>query len=170
MSWALSRSNIVSSSQLEQWAYTYLRCIELHPLALEDVLANRGSARSKADYYSKHLSLRVHCHTVQSEDEESLQFLTKSAVEKNWLVPIPLNLWQPTKRSWPIVLQVWRWLEVNLSLGSRRLGEGVCGTTKPVEDEESAPVSLYRILQASQIIPEVSPTGKSLIYFVISFS
>ena len=60
-----------------------MRCIELHPLTLEDVLANRGGpARSKADYYSKHLSLRVHWHTVQSEDEESLQFLTKSAIEK----------------------------------------------------------------------------------------
>ena len=57
-------------------------CIELHPLALEDVLANRGSARSKADYYSKHLSPRVQCHTVQSEEEESRQLLTKSAVEK----------------------------------------------------------------------------------------
>ena len=83
MSCALSRSNIVSSPQFEQGAHTYLRCIELHILALEDVLANRGgSARSKADYYSKHLSLRIQCHTVQSEDEESLQFLTKSAVEK----------------------------------------------------------------------------------------
>ena len=58
----------MSSSQFEQGAHTYLRCI--------------GSARSKADYYSKHLSLRVHWHTVQSEDEESLQLLTKSAVVK----------------------------------------------------------------------------------------
>ena len=36
-------------------------------------------------------------------------------------------------------------------------------TTKPVEDEESAPVSLHRILQAFQIIFEVSSTGKPLI-------
>ena len=72
----------MSSSQFEQGAHTDLRCIELHPLALEDVLANRGPARSKADYYSKHLSLRVQYHTVQSEDEESPQLLTKSAVEK----------------------------------------------------------------------------------------
>ena len=72
----------MSSSQFEQGAHTYSRCIELDPLALEDVLANRGSARSKADYYSKHLSPRVQCRTVQSEDEESLQLLTKSAVEK----------------------------------------------------------------------------------------
>ena len=72
----------MSSSQFEQGAHTYSRYIELDPLALEDVLANRGSARSKADYYSKHLSPRVQCRTVQSEDEESLQLLTKSAVEK----------------------------------------------------------------------------------------
>ena len=72
----------MSSSQFEQGVHTYLRCIELHPLALADVLANRGPARSKADYCLKHLSLRVQCHTVQPEDEESLQLLTKSAVEK----------------------------------------------------------------------------------------
>ena len=66
----------MSGSQFEQGAHIYLRCIELHPLALEDVLANRGEpARSKTDYYSKHLSLHVQCHTVQSEDEESLQLL-----------------------------------------------------------------------------------------------
>ena len=60
-----------------------MQCIELHPLALEDVLANRGGpARSKADYYLKHLSLRVQCRTFKSEDEESLQLITKSAVEK----------------------------------------------------------------------------------------
>ena len=72
----------MSSSQFEQGVHTYPQCIELHLLALEDVLANRGSARSKADYYSKHLSPRVQCHTVQSGDEESLQRLTKSTVEK----------------------------------------------------------------------------------------
>ncbi|KDQ62923.1 hypothetical protein JAAARDRAFT_53142 [Jaapia argillacea MUCL 33604] len=37
---------------------------DLHPLALEDVLHQRGHARSKADYYSKHLFLRVLCHTL----------------------------------------------------------------------------------------------------------
>lgn len=42
---------------------------ELHPLALEGVLTNRGHARSKADYYAQHLSLRVLCHTIVSDDE-----------------------------------------------------------------------------------------------------
>ena len=31
---------------------------------------------------TRNISLRIQCHTVQSEDEESLQLLTKSAVEK----------------------------------------------------------------------------------------
>ena len=72
----------MSCSHFKQGVHTYLRCIELHPLALEDVFANGGPARSQADYYSKHLSPRVQCRTVESEDEESFQLLTKLAVEK----------------------------------------------------------------------------------------
>lgn len=45
--------------------------IDMHPLALEDVLHNRGHARSKADYYPKHLFLRLLCHTIAGEDEVS---------------------------------------------------------------------------------------------------
>lgn len=44
---------------------------DIHPLALEDVLHNRGHARSKADYYTKHLFLRLLCHTLAGEDEAS---------------------------------------------------------------------------------------------------
>lgn len=43
--------------------------IELHPLALEDVLANRGNARSKADYFTKHLALRILCHAVVPDED-----------------------------------------------------------------------------------------------------
>ncbi|KAI0321257.1 hypothetical protein OF83DRAFT_1168596 [Amylostereum chailletii] len=39
---------------------------DMHPLALEDVLHQRGHARSKADYYHQHLFLRVLCHTLGS--------------------------------------------------------------------------------------------------------
>ncbi|KAJ3552967.1 hypothetical protein NM688_g3872 [Phlebia brevispora] len=42
---------------------------DMHPLALEDVLHFRKNARSKADYYSKHLFLRVLCHTLCSDEE-----------------------------------------------------------------------------------------------------
>ncbi|KZT07236.1 uncharacterized protein LAESUDRAFT_758642 [Laetiporus sulphureus 93-53] len=42
---------------------------DIHPLAVEDVLHQRGRARSKADYYPKHLFLRLLCHRIGSEDE-----------------------------------------------------------------------------------------------------
>ena len=139
----LSRSNIVSSSQSEQGAHTYLWCIELYTLALEDVLANRGPARSKADYYSKHLSLRIQCHTVQSEDEESLQLLTKSAVEK-----------ELTRSNSPEPMTVDEEKYADSAAGTTLIGSQPVSrfsttrggsmrkrdTTKPVEGEESAPV------------------------------
>ncbi|KAI0042586.1 hypothetical protein FA95DRAFT_1610078 [Auriscalpium vulgare] len=37
---------------------------DMHPLALEDVLHQRGHARSKSDYYQQHLFMRVLAHTV----------------------------------------------------------------------------------------------------------
>ncbi|OSD01191.1 hypothetical protein PYCCODRAFT_1436682 [Trametes coccinea BRFM310] len=42
---------------------------DMHPLALEDVLHQRGHARSKADYYPQHLFLRVLCHSLGNEDD-----------------------------------------------------------------------------------------------------
>ena len=44
---------------------------DLHPLALEDVLTQRGHARSKADYYPQHLFIRVLNHTLAAEDERA---------------------------------------------------------------------------------------------------
>lgn len=42
---------------------------EIHPLALEDVLHQRSTqSRSKADYYFKHLFIRVLCHRLGEED------------------------------------------------------------------------------------------------------
>ena len=52
-----------------QFTIPCLSGTELHPLALEDVLSNRDLARSRADYYLAHLSLRVLCHTVVSDEE-----------------------------------------------------------------------------------------------------
>lgn len=52
----------------------YTIILELHPLALEDLLTNRGHSRSKADYYTKHLALRILCHAVvPDEDTTSLK-------------------------------------------------------------------------------------------------
>ncbi|KAI0673968.1 hypothetical protein C8Q78DRAFT_663457 [Trametes maxima] len=42
---------------------------DMHPLALEDVLHQRGHARSKADYYPQHLFLRVLCHSLGGDDD-----------------------------------------------------------------------------------------------------
>ena len=45
----------------------------MHPLAIEDVINHHGnSARSKADYYPRHLFLRVLCHRLASEGDWDL--------------------------------------------------------------------------------------------------
>jgi hypothetical protein len=43
--------------------------VDLHPLALEDVLNGNPHTRSKADYYSRHLFLRVLCHDLAADDQ-----------------------------------------------------------------------------------------------------
>ena len=49
--------------------------IDIHPLALEDVLhERRQSARSKSDYYVKHLFIRILRHTLGcDEDDEAFE-------------------------------------------------------------------------------------------------
>ncbi|CAL1694881.1 unnamed protein product [Somion occarium] len=44
---------------------------DIHPLALEDVLHQRGHARSKVDYYNKHLFLRLLRHSLSNEKDGS---------------------------------------------------------------------------------------------------
>lgn len=39
---------------------------DMHPLSIEDLLHRRSHSRSKADYYPKHLFIRVLCHTLGS--------------------------------------------------------------------------------------------------------
>ncbi|KAF8913152.1 hypothetical protein CPB84DRAFT_1833411 [Gymnopilus junonius] len=43
----------------------------LHSLALEDILHERGHTHSKADYYPGHLFLRVLCHSLEQSIQES---------------------------------------------------------------------------------------------------
>ncbi|KAG8941457.1 hypothetical protein FRC03_004503 [Tulasnella sp. 419] len=43
----------------------------LHPLAIEDVLHGRITSRSKADYYSKHLFIRLISHTLREDSPAS---------------------------------------------------------------------------------------------------
>ncbi|KAK0209054.1 hypothetical protein DFS33DRAFT_498400 [Desarmillaria ectypa] len=42
---------------------------DLHPLALEDVFHTRSQTRSKVDYYSKHLFLRILVHEIGDPDD-----------------------------------------------------------------------------------------------------
>ncbi|KAJ8084989.1 hypothetical protein PM082_003766 [Marasmius tenuissimus] len=46
---------------------------DIHPLALEDVFHARTNVRSKADYYPKHLFLRVVCHELGHDEDEEEQ-------------------------------------------------------------------------------------------------
>ncbi|KAH9951017.1 hypothetical protein B0H21DRAFT_818847 [Amylocystis lapponica] len=43
----------------------------IHPLAVEDILHQHGSVRSKADYYPNHLFLRVLCHKLSEHDADA---------------------------------------------------------------------------------------------------
>ena len=44
---------------------------DMHPLSVEDVLHLGGHTLSKADYYPKHLFIRVLCHTIGSANGTS---------------------------------------------------------------------------------------------------
>ncbi|CAE6523140.1 unnamed protein product, partial [Rhizoctonia solani] len=43
----------------------------LHPLAIEDVLHGRTNARSKADYYTKHLFIHILTHNLGRQEDDS---------------------------------------------------------------------------------------------------
>lgn len=61
------KSNAIASSQA-----SLTRDTALHPLAIEDVLHHEHKGgRSKADYYSKHLFLRVICHELRDPHDTS---------------------------------------------------------------------------------------------------
>ncbi|CAE6384301.1 unnamed protein product [Rhizoctonia solani] len=44
---------------------------DLHPLAIEDVLHGRRNARSKADYYTRHLFIHVLTHKLGRQEDDS---------------------------------------------------------------------------------------------------
>lgn len=55
---------------------------ELHSLALEDVLHEQGHNQSKADYYHKHLFLRILCHWLgRPQDNASTEELESIGVD-----------------------------------------------------------------------------------------
>lgn len=50
---------------------SFLRFSEIHPLVIEDVIHGRQTYSSKADYYNKHLFVRMLCHTLKADDDHS---------------------------------------------------------------------------------------------------
>ena len=53
--------------------------IDIHPLALEDVLHQRGNqARSKADYYYQHVYIRILRHALSDEDDSTGESIAPS--------------------------------------------------------------------------------------------
>lgn len=48
-------------------AYSHYIDIDIHPLALEDILHHPNRVRSKTDYYPQHLFLRIVSHTLAKE-------------------------------------------------------------------------------------------------------
>jgi hypothetical protein len=57
--------------------------LDLHPLALEDVFHGHSQNRSKADYYTRHLFLRVLCHEIVDDNFQ------KATSEPNQISNIP---------------------------------------------------------------------------------
>jgi len=62
---------------------------DLHPLSLEDVLSVPGRPRSGADYYKRHLFLRVLSHTLDHGGQSGPNFLDQIARSSS---PQPLEL------------------------------------------------------------------------------
>ncbi|KAG8903374.1 hypothetical protein FRB99_003396 [Tulasnella sp. 403] len=56
-------------------SWDVIKCLALryniHPLAIEDILHGRQAYSSKADYYRMHLFIRMLCHTLKHDDDDS---------------------------------------------------------------------------------------------------
>lgn len=90
MSFALWRSSTVSQICLHSRLASLTRGgLELHPLSLEDVLHVPGRPRSGADYYKRHLFIRVLSHTLSQPGELQTNFLEQIARSSS---PEPLEL------------------------------------------------------------------------------
>ncbi|KAG9049055.1 hypothetical protein FS837_011328 [Tulasnella sp. UAMH 9824] len=56
---------------------------EIHPLVIEDVLHGRQTYSSKADYYNKHLFVRMLCHVLKDDDDNSPNIIEPNAPRPN---------------------------------------------------------------------------------------
>ena len=71
--------------------------LDLHSLALEDILHERGHNHSKADYYPGHLFIRVLCHTVHDDEPWSLgrSSASEASSKEDSLSEVPNGLNRP---------------------------------------------------------------------------
>ena len=82
-------------------SYEVPRCLtfypDLHSLALEDILHERGHNHSKADYYPGHLFIRVLCHTVHEDEPWSLgcSSASEASSKEDSLSEVPNGLNRP---------------------------------------------------------------------------
>lgn len=62
----------------------------MHPLALEDLLHVRNAARSKADYYQRHLFLRILRHSLIADDDDAASTNSVTELPRS-SSPIPIE-------------------------------------------------------------------------------
>ena len=58
-----------------------MNSLDLHPLALEDVLHKSTHSRSKADYYPQHLFISILCHYLVSRDTSAVPTADSTTVD-----------------------------------------------------------------------------------------
>jgi hypothetical protein len=63
----------------------------MHPLSVEDLLHPYGHTRSKADYYPKHLFIRILCHTLGSTSWSSQPSDTSGGFLSAWSSSAPIT-------------------------------------------------------------------------------
>jgi hypothetical protein len=64
---------------------------EMHPLSVEDLLHPHGHTRSKADYYPKHLFIRILCHILGSTARSSRLSDAAAGSPAAWLSSAPIT-------------------------------------------------------------------------------
>lgn len=81
---------IVSSPETFRKKMGHSRAVppDFHPLSIEDMLHNHQTYSSKADYYSKHLFIRLLCHTL-ADDQHSRPIHAPTGSGINAVPPTP---------------------------------------------------------------------------------
>lgn len=59
-----------------------MKPLDIHPLALEDVLHKSTQSRSKADYYTQHLFISILCHYLVCRDASAVPTADPTTVDE----------------------------------------------------------------------------------------